>query len=151
MFRPRPALLSAAFVAALAACVPAALAQNLTGTISGIVADEQGQPVPGATVTVINEATGDARMTTTDRSGDFQITNLQPASYTVRVEMPNFRKVERTKNVLSAAERLSIGTLTLRSDPRRDRHRRGDGHPGQHRRNAAQRPDHLEADRADPG
>ena len=36
-----------------------------------------------------------------------------PGTYTVRVEMEKFRRIERTRNVLSAAERLSIGNLTL--------------------------------------
>src|SRR4029078_2144412 len=39
--------------------------------------------------------------------------NLQPASYTVRVEMQGFRTIERKANVLTAAERLSLGTLSL--------------------------------------
>ena len=36
-----------------------------------------------------------------------------PGTYTVRVEMEKFRRIERTRNVLSAAERLAIGNLTL--------------------------------------
>jgi hypothetical protein len=94
-----------------------AAAQNVTGTISGTVVDDQKQLVPGATVTVINEANNDTRSVTTGPSGDFQVTNLLPGSYTVRVEMANFRTVERTRNVLSAAERLSVGTLTLAVGP----------------------------------
>jgi len=90
-----------------------AAAQNVTGTIAGAVADPQGQAVPGATVTIINEATADTRATVSGPAGDFQVTNLLPGTYTVRVEMPNFRTAVRTRNVLSAAERLSIGTLTL--------------------------------------
>src|SRR5262249_20911367 len=91
----------------------AAAAQNVTGTISGTVVDPQKQVVPGATVTVINEGTGDARVVVTDTRGAFQAANLQPASYTVRVEMQGFRTIERKANVLTAAERLSLGTLAL--------------------------------------
>jgi Carboxypeptidase regulatory-like domain/TonB-dependent Receptor Plug Domain len=90
-----------------------AAAQNVTGTISGTVADEQKQVIPGATVTVINEATNDTRVVTTGATGDFHATNLPPGTYTVRVEMASFRTAERTRIVLSAAERLSVGTLTL--------------------------------------
>ena len=46
---------------------PLAGAQGVTGTISGVVLDEQKQAVPGATVTIINESTSDARVTITDR------------------------------------------------------------------------------------
>ena len=91
----------------------AGAAQNVTGTISGTVIDQQKQVVPGATVTVTNEGTGEARVAVTDGRGDFQAANLQPATYRVRVEMQGFRTIERKSNVLTAAERLSLGTLSL--------------------------------------
>ena len=88
-------------------------AQAVSGIISGNVADPQGQVIPGATLTIVSEATNDARVTVSDGNGGFQVTNLQPGSYTVRVEMPSFRTLERKNVVLSAGERLSVGTLTL--------------------------------------
>jgi Carboxypeptidase regulatory-like domain/TonB-dependent Receptor Plug Domain len=91
----------------------APVAQSVAGTISGAVADEQGQAIPGATVTVINEQTRDARAGVSGPTGAFQFTNLPPATYTVRVEMTNFRPAERTHNVLTASERLPVGTVTL--------------------------------------
>src|SRR5688500_15003393 len=90
-----------------------AAAQSVTGSIGGTVIDEQREVVPGASVTVIDEATGAARTTVTDNRGSFQLTNLAPGSYTIRVELTNFRTVERTRVILSAAERLSVGALTL--------------------------------------
>ena len=47
------------------------------------------------------------------RRKDFQVTNLQPGSYAVRIEMPSFRTHERKNIVLSAGERFSVGTITL--------------------------------------
>ena len=90
-----------------------AAAQAVSGTISGNVADPQGQVIPGATLTVISEATNDSRVTVSDGNGAFQVTNLQPGQYTVKVEMPSFRTLERKNIVLSAGERLAVGTLTL--------------------------------------
>ena len=90
-----------------------AAGQAVSGTIAGNVADPQGQVIPGATLTVINEATNDSRVTVSDGNGGFQVTNLQPGSYTVKVEMPSFRTLERKNVVLSAGERLSVGTLVL--------------------------------------
>jgi len=105
-------VLAAAIVAATT--LPhAAAAQAVTGTISGTVVDQQAQVIPGAPITVINEATNDSRVTVTDGSGSFQVTNLQPGFYTVRVEMSGFRTLERKNVVLSAAERLSVGMLAL--------------------------------------
>ncbi|MDQ3348660.1 MAG: carboxypeptidase regulatory-like domain-containing protein [Acidobacteriota bacterium] len=88
-------------------------AQAVTGTISGTVADPQGQVIPGATITVISEANNDSRVAVSDDKGDFQVTNLQPGMYTVRVALESFRTLERKNVVLSAAERLSVGTLAL--------------------------------------
>ena len=88
-------------------------AQEISGTISGSVADEQGQVLPGATVTTVNERTSASRTVTTDDKGNFQFTAMPPSTYTVRVEMPNFRTVERKRNVLSPSDRLALGTIKL--------------------------------------
>ena len=104
-------LLAAALVAVL---LPrSASAQAVSGTISGTIVDQQGQVIPGATITVVNEATNDNRVAVSDTAGNFQVTNLMPGAYTVRVTMDSFRALERKNIVLSAAERLSVGSLTL--------------------------------------
>jgi Carboxypeptidase regulatory-like domain/TonB-dependent Receptor Plug Domain len=107
--------LGALVVALLAAVLAAgsAAAQTVTGVISGTVVDPQKSVVPGATVTITNEATSDSRVAVTDDEGAFQVTNLQPARYTVRVELANFRTYERKSVVLSSSERVSVGTITL--------------------------------------
>ena len=88
-------------------------AQAVTGTISGTIVDQQSQVIPGATITIVNESTSDSRPTVSDERGNFQVTNLQPGRYTIRVELQNFRTHERQNVVLSAGERLSIGTVAL--------------------------------------
>ena len=114
MSRLRPRFLHLLLLAIPLVCVPrAAAAQAVTGTISGTIVDAQAQVIPGATVTIINEATNDARVAVSDERGNFQVTNLQPGSYTLRVELTNFRTLERKNVVLSAAERLSVGNLAL--------------------------------------
>src|SRR5687767_12297077 len=90
-----------------------ARAQDTTATISGSVADAQGQSVEGATVTVVHEGTMAARMVATDARGGCRVTTLPPGPYTVRIEKQNFRTFERTRNVLSASDRLSLGTIRL--------------------------------------
>jgi Carboxypeptidase regulatory-like domain/TonB-dependent Receptor Plug Domain len=93
---------------ALALVVGPANAQEHTGTITGTVTDEQGQVLPGATITVIGESTGHARSATSDAKGAFLLTALPPGSYTIRAEMANFRTEERKRQVLSATTRLSL-------------------------------------------
>jgi Carboxypeptidase regulatory-like domain/TonB-dependent Receptor Plug Domain len=115
MARVRSGALPLVLAAAVAALMTPrdVAAQAVAGTISGTVVDQQGQVIPGATLTIVNEATNDLRVSVTDDRGNFQVTNLQPASYTVRVEMHSFRTHERKNVVLSAGERLSVGTVTL--------------------------------------
>ena len=115
MPKPRSGLLYALVVTLIStvSLPSAAGAQAVTGTISGSVADQQGQVIPGATVTIISEATNDPRVAVSDARGDFQVTNLQPGRYTVRVALESFRTLERKNVVLSAGERFSVGTLAL--------------------------------------
>jgi carboxypeptidase family protein/TonB-dependent receptor-like protein len=70
-------------------------AQLPTSTLNGTVTDPQGQAVAGAKVTVVNQATGAVRETTTDTTGFYSVTNLLPADYTVRIETATFAKAER--------------------------------------------------------
>ena len=89
------------------------MAQETAGSLAGTIADEQGQVLPGATVTASHERTHAVRTTVSDPRGSFQLPALPPGSYTVRVELQNFRALERKNVVLSGGERLSLGTLRL--------------------------------------
>lgn len=69
------------------------LAQSqTTGRIVGSVADEKGGVVPGAEVTVTNKATGEARTTVADDSGNYIVPLLPPGTYTVSVKQDGFKK-----------------------------------------------------------
>lgn len=93
--------------------VTAAWAQSSTSTILGTVVDGQGGAVSGASVTLINEGTADERAVKTDGAGSFLLPNLQPGTYTARIESPGFQTYRKQNNVLSASERLSLGTIQL--------------------------------------
>ena len=69
-----------AVIACLAALMlsPAAMAQSVTGSISGIVTDPNGAIVAGANVTLIGEQTGDKRDQVTNDSGRFSFSAVQP-------------------------------------------------------------------------
>jgi hypothetical protein len=84
-----------------------------TGTVSGLVVDASAQVVPGAAVTLTNEATADARATTTDSTGAFTFRAVPPASYTLRVELQGFRSFEQRHNVVNASGRLDLGSVKL--------------------------------------
>lgn len=63
-----------------------ALAQTITGRISGTVLDANGSAIVGATVKVTNEDTNQTRTTMTDPNGFYVVTNLQVGIYSVSVE-----------------------------------------------------------------
>src|SRR5215468_6864942 len=72
--------------------VSTAFAQIPTGTLVGTVVDPSGAIVPGATVTLIDVATGYTRNTKTSSSGAFEFPALRPADYEVSTVAPGFRK-----------------------------------------------------------
>src|SRR6266496_649120 len=90
----------------------AVLAQD-TGIVTGSVIDTSEQVIPGATVTLVNEATGDARTAISNERGEFTFRAVQPGTYTVAAELTGFRKYERRNNVLNASGQLAIGALKL--------------------------------------
>ncbi len=90
-----------------------ALAQLVTGSISGSVTDASGSAIAGAKVTVINERTGEARAAQSNDAGAFNFPALQPGAYTIRVERQGFRGLERKNLILTANDKLSLGDLEL--------------------------------------
>ena len=66
------------------------LAQSTTGTIQGVVRDDQGGVVPGATVTVRNVGTGQSRTQASDDQGQYRFPNLQVGEYELTVELGGF-------------------------------------------------------------
>src|SRR4051812_21458789 len=71
-----------------------------TGTIRGMVKDQQDLAVPGVTVTVTSPALQGPRSTVTDKEGLYAIRALPPGEYQVRFELSGFAAVTRTSNVL---------------------------------------------------
>ncbi|MCX6631646.1 MAG: carboxypeptidase regulatory-like domain-containing protein, partial [Candidatus Solibacter sp.] len=66
-----------------------------------------------ADITLTQTTTGVQRKAQTTASGDFVFNSVAPGVYSVTVEAPGFKKLERTAVNLSANERLSVGVLTM--------------------------------------
>ncbi len=84
--------------AALLASV-AAHPQGSSGRILGVVTDQSGGNVAGASVTITDVARGVSQTLTTDSDGAYVALNLLPGTYTVRAEFKGFKIFER-KNIL---------------------------------------------------
>jgi hypothetical protein len=98
----------------LGAAVLPASAQITTGNVAGIVKDAQGGVVPGATVTLIDEARGTKLApATTDANGNYVFPNVTAATYTVEVTMSGFRTAQRKGVPVSGGDRVSVPAITL--------------------------------------
>ena len=72
--------------------LPSDLFAQSTAEVRGVVQDETGGIIPGATVTAINELTGLERSTTSDDGGRFIFPRLPVGSYRVEATLQGFRK-----------------------------------------------------------
>jgi hypothetical protein len=64
-----------------------------SGSLSGIVRDAQGLPVPGASVSLTGDAVPGGRDVITDESGHFRFPRLQPGNYRVTGRLQGMRDV----------------------------------------------------------
>src|SRR5436853_7215521 len=103
-------VLAALCVAALAG---SALAQ--TGRVGGIVKDEAGQPIKGATVTAENPGASPSSFTaTTDDKGRFSIIGLRTGAWTFTAQAPGFGPESGKLNVQTIGSPNPPLTFTLK-------------------------------------
>src|SRR5262249_26645389 len=81
---------SVALVALLTNLIAPIMAQNPTGAIRGTVVDQQSAVIHNATVTVTNKATTESRTLSTGEDGIYQVSNLLPGQYEVKIEAEGF-------------------------------------------------------------
>ena len=65
------------------------------GRIAGTITDANGGVIPGATVTVTNEQTGEARTVTAKDDGTFIVVALKPSKYTITASGGNFETINK--------------------------------------------------------
>src|ERR1035441_4618695 len=93
-------------------------AQTFQGGIRGAVSDPTGAAIGTAKVMLTNEGTGVSRATVTGTGGEYSFTAVNPASYTVTVESPGFKKLDRKGLVVNTQEfllvdlKLEVGDVT---------------------------------------
>jgi len=95
-----------------------ATAQEARGAIQGRVVDASGGAVPGATVEVLNIATGVVTPTTTNAEGSYRVPFLIPGNYRVTVTLDGFSKfisdnIEvHVADLLTVDAGLKVGAIT---------------------------------------
>src|SRR5262245_40105336 len=90
-------------------------AQTFTATLQGTVTDPTGSVVPGARVSLVNEATNVKQQEkTTDSRGAYLFTLLPPGSYRMTVEMTGFQTSIRTGMILQVQQQAEVNvTLSV--------------------------------------
>jgi len=84
-----------------------------TSAIVGLVTDTTNAVLPGATVTIVNRDTGLTRKAKTDEAGRFNFPQLQPGTYSVKVQAPNFEPQEND-NVFSGLGQKQTVNFVMR-------------------------------------
>ena len=83
----------------LVAALPLA-AQTTTATVKGRVLDASGDPVAGAEVNAVNQATGFVHTVASGSDGSYQLAGLAPGTYNIVVASPAFEPKSEVLTVL---------------------------------------------------
>jgi hypothetical protein len=101
----RPVLLVGTFLVGLLLSPFAAFAQTGAASLTGIVTDESGAAVPGATVTATNQATNVDYTAVSNDAGNYTVTSLPVGTYVIKAELSRF-KTAATKPVQMEARQI---------------------------------------------
>ncbi|MBN8731220.1 MAG: TonB-dependent receptor [Acidobacteria bacterium] len=105
----------------------AVFAQGERGTLNGSIQDASGAVVAGASVKILNPATGVELNATTTDAGVYRLPSLSPGTYRISVTAPGFKTAVRENVVLGVAQTLTVDfkldvgnvtdSITVSSDP----------------------------------
>ena len=88
------------------------------GTLLGVVTDPSGAAIPGATITIVEEATGVTDVVESDAAGNYIRPLMKPGTYSISAEVTGFKKSVQAGVVLQSQARvqanfvLEIGEVT---------------------------------------
>ena len=81
---------------------------SYTAQVRGVVKDQSGAMITGATITITNDATGISTTAHSDDNGLYILTGLRPAVYTIKAEAAGFRAAEQNNVVLQVSQQTTI-------------------------------------------
>src|SRR5579859_3315685 len=92
----------------VAACAFSGIAHAQSAGVQGKVLDVSGVPIPGASVTVRNEAGGQSHSAVTGVDGQYAVSGLPDGTYTVEAAAPSFTSGRRTAVKVTASAPVNI-------------------------------------------
>ena len=102
----------------LLVCATSAAGQGTTSRLSGTVTDTSSATLPGATVTLKNEATNETFTSVTNQAGIYSFEAVPSGRYTVTVELQGFKRFVATANTVAIGQpttvnaKLELGGVT---------------------------------------
>ncbi len=81
---------------------------SYTAQIRGVVTDQSGAVVVKAEITITNDATNIVQTTVSDDHGQYFLSGLRPATYTIKAQGTGFRTVEKKNVLLQVDQQTSI-------------------------------------------
>ena len=93
---------------ALVIAAVSALAQSYVGEVRGIVQDPGGAVIANANVTLRNDATGTVRTTVSNSAGEYVFPQVDPATYTITVQTPGFKKLENPNVIVGTQQKVRL-------------------------------------------
>jgi hypothetical protein len=97
----------------LLAALPS-MAQETSGSISGVIRDPQAAVIPGAKVVLTNEAQGTvAGELATTADGAFSFSPVLPGRYSIAVEAAGFKKYIQSGITLNIGDKLSLPAVSM--------------------------------------
>jgi hypothetical protein len=86
---------------------------QVSATVNGTVVDSTGAVIPGATVTLTNEANKDQRVGVSNGEGYFAFPALLTGTYSIRIESKGFKAYQQMGIALHAGDLIKIPDLVL--------------------------------------
>jgi hypothetical protein len=99
-YRKMPVLAVTVALLGLAICCSIAAAQSGAGSIQGTITDPTGAVIPGASIHVVNQATGIAANTKSNNAGFYQVPALFTGTYILTVSAPGMKTYRQTIELL---------------------------------------------------
>ena len=81
---------------------------TVTGAITGSITDPQGGVIPNASVTITNAGTNVKTVVTTNASGGYRATNLQPGTYRVEVSGGGFAPAKAENVIVEVGQSANV-------------------------------------------
>jgi hypothetical protein len=88
-------------------------AQQTSGSISGVVTDQQDAMIPGAKVILTDTLKSSVREGFTNEVGRFVFTPLQPSVFDLAIESDGFKRYTQTGIRVFASDRIVLPTINL--------------------------------------